>query len=112
MAGVMLVTMALSMWINNTATTAMMIPIVDSILVELYTFDEQPKAEIIQVQVGNGRSSWDVHQVQVPNDQQALQNSSKFVSCFDLVSNVNIAFSIWFVEKIAQSSTFIDSLFG
>lgn len=31
----MLVTMFLSMWINNTATTAMMIPIVDSILLEI-----------------------------------------------------------------------------
>lgn len=35
MAGVMLVTMFLSMWISNTATTAMMIPIVDSILIEI-----------------------------------------------------------------------------
>lgn len=33
--GVMLVTMLLSMWINNTATTAMMIPIVEGILLEI-----------------------------------------------------------------------------
>ncbi|UXI14913.1 putative heat shock protein 70-interacting protein [Sarcoptes scabiei] len=32
MAGVMIVTMFLSMWISNTATTAMMVPIVDDIL--------------------------------------------------------------------------------
>ncbi|XP_064082050.1 Na(+)/citrate cotransporter-like isoform X4 [Macrobrachium nipponense] len=36
MAGFMLTTMFLSMWISNTASTAMMVPIVDAILVELY----------------------------------------------------------------------------
>ncbi|KAH9510449.1 hypothetical protein DERF_008968 [Dermatophagoides farinae] len=35
LAGVMIATMFLSMWVNNTATTAMMIPIVDDILHEL-----------------------------------------------------------------------------
>ncbi|XP_069980540.1 Na(+)/citrate cotransporter [Penaeus vannamei] len=37
MAGFMLTTMFLSMWISNTASTAMMVPIVDAILVELYS---------------------------------------------------------------------------
>lgn len=47
MAGIMLVTMFLSMWINNTATTAMMIPIVDSILVEIYDAkDESSNGDI------------------------------------------------------------------
>ena len=32
MLGVMLTTMFLSMWISNTATTAMMTPIVDAVL--------------------------------------------------------------------------------
>lgn len=40
MAGVMIATMFLSMWINNTATTAMMIPIVDDILREIGLFNE------------------------------------------------------------------------
>ena len=35
MLGIMLVTMFLSMWLNNTATTAMMVPIVDAMLHEL-----------------------------------------------------------------------------
>ncbi|XP_050692843.1 solute carrier family 13 member 2-like isoform X2 [Eriocheir sinensis] len=40
MAGFMFTTMFLSMWISNTATTAMMVPIVDAILVELYSSRE------------------------------------------------------------------------
>ncbi|KAA0189195.1 hypothetical protein HAZT_HAZT002834 [Hyalella azteca] len=36
MTGFMVTTMFLSMWISNTATTAMMVPIVDAILQELY----------------------------------------------------------------------------
>ena len=37
MLGLMLPTMFLSMWISNTATTAMMVPIVDAVLIELET---------------------------------------------------------------------------
>ena len=33
----MFTTMFLSMWISNTASTAMMVPIVDAIMVELYS---------------------------------------------------------------------------
>ena len=35
MLGLMLSTMFLSMWISNTATTAMMLPVVDAIIAEL-----------------------------------------------------------------------------
>ncbi|CAG2165662.1 unnamed protein product [Oppiella nova] len=42
MFGIMLVTMFLSMWISNTATTAMMVPIVEAMLKEL---DESPEAQ-------------------------------------------------------------------
>ncbi|KAH9422037.1 hypothetical protein DERP_002329 [Dermatophagoides pteronyssinus] len=41
MAGVMIATMFLSMWINNTATTAMMIPIVDDILREIALMNKE-----------------------------------------------------------------------
>lgn len=43
MVGFMTVTMFLSMWISNTATTAMMMPIVEAVLDELYrsTTDEE-----------------------------------------------------------------------
>jgi len=33
--GIMMTTMFLSMWMNNTSTTAMMVPIVDAIMEEL-----------------------------------------------------------------------------
>ncbi|XP_042889590.1 solute carrier family 13 member 5-like isoform X2 [Penaeus japonicus] len=52
MAGFMLTTMFLSMWISNTASTAMMVPIVDAILVELYSSREtdgergEPKSDL------------------------------------------------------------------
>lgn len=44
----MLVTMFLSMWINNTATTAMMIPIVDSILIEI---SKSPNLHLTSIEI-------------------------------------------------------------
>ncbi|XP_066951679.1 solute carrier family 13 member 2-like isoform X2 [Macrobrachium rosenbergii] len=41
MAGFMLTTMFLSMWISNTATTAMMVRVVDALLVELFISSEE-----------------------------------------------------------------------
>lgn len=40
MFGFMFVTFFLSMWISNTATTAMLIPIVEAIVKELYESDQ------------------------------------------------------------------------
>ena len=46
MLGVMLTTSFLSMWISNTATTAMMVPIVEAVLGEI-------KNENIKIRPGN-----------------------------------------------------------
>jgi sodium-dependent dicarboxylate transporter 2/3/5 len=46
MLGFMLPTMFLSMWISNTATTAMMVPIVDAVLKELERDIPSNKADL------------------------------------------------------------------
>ena len=42
MVGFMLTSMLLSMWISNTAATAMMLPIVDAVLIALYKVSTMP----------------------------------------------------------------------
>ncbi|XP_066951640.1 Na(+)/citrate cotransporter-like isoform X9 [Macrobrachium rosenbergii] len=59
MAGFMLTTMFLSMWISNTASTAMMVPIVDAILVELYATrskKQEENATAIDMSVTSGQN--------------------------------------------------------
>lgn len=46
MFGFMSVTFFLSMWISNTATTAMLIPIVEAIVKELYEPERQKEAYV------------------------------------------------------------------
>ena len=43
MTGLMLTTMFMSMWMNNTASTAMMVPIVQAILQQLYKVNNKEK---------------------------------------------------------------------
>ncbi|KAH9396176.1 hypothetical protein TYRP_019928 [Tyrophagus putrescentiae] len=59
MIGIMLATFFQSMWINNTATTAMMIPIVDSILEEMNNANENKR------------------QSNIPNNSLELKNKVK-----------------------------------
>ncbi|XP_054156182.1 Na(+)/citrate cotransporter-like [Oppia nitens] len=67
MLGIMLVTMFLSMWISNTATTAMMVPIVEAMLNEL---EESPK-------------------VDSPNSQQSINIVKKKQSSNNNNNNIN-----------------------
>ncbi|GAB6030174.1 hypothetical protein CHUAL_005850 [Chamberlinius hualienensis] len=53
MAGFMFVTMFLSMWISNTATTAMMMPIVEAVLDELFRNEMPERDEITEVKCMN-----------------------------------------------------------
>ncbi|KAK8378288.1 hypothetical protein O3P69_011052 [Scylla paramamosain] len=76
MAGFMLTTMFLSMWISNTATTAMMVPIVDAILAELYTAREVQDSTAIEMDLSVSpakQSQMDL----VNNDASAYSKSDR-----------------------------------
>ncbi|KAK3863944.1 hypothetical protein Pcinc_030326 [Petrolisthes cinctipes] len=76
MAGFMLTTMFLSMWISNTASTAMMVPIVEAILNELYASQSEKKDDDV---IGEDLRVSPTHVSQmelVPTDSGDLQYSS------------------------------------
>ncbi|XP_064082342.1 solute carrier family 13 member 2-like [Macrobrachium nipponense] len=68
MAGFMLTTMFLSMWISNTATTAMMVRVVDALLVELFISSE----EVDEAISSNGRGHMELQGIEngsyIPED--------------------------------------------
>ncbi|XP_068207294.1 Na(+)/citrate cotransporter-like [Palaemon carinicauda] len=69
MAGFMLTTMFLSMWISNTATTAMMVRVVDALLIELFTSSDKIEETVIP----NGDFVV-ISNVQAPLELQGIEN--------------------------------------
>ncbi|KAI2811081.1 hypothetical protein BLOT_002252 [Blomia tropicalis] len=80
MAGIMLATMFQSMWINNTGTVAMMIPIVDSILSEI---TETSSREMMLVKTGsiknqnNNETHIAIDSKQLNGNERKLQQETK-----------------------------------
>ncbi|XP_071533695.1 Na(+)/citrate cotransporter isoform X6 [Panulirus ornatus] len=73
MVGFMITTMFLSMWISNTATTAMMVPIVDAILAEMYETQtgEESQPENLQQDMRVSPANQSQMELVPPRDEEA-----------------------------------------
>lgn len=85
MFGFMLVTMFLSMWINNTATTAMMVPIVEAIMKELYRDEMGPDQGYSRLELKIDGMEMNMKGLSTVPTQATLISGSSAVGLVDMV---------------------------
>ncbi|XP_056017083.1 Na(+)/citrate cotransporter-like isoform X2 [Ostrea edulis] len=74
MLGMMLPTWFLSMWISNTATTAMMIPIANAVLVQLKETRITKEAEVVQVEMTAQNDSLGKNEGKTTKTEKTVEN--------------------------------------
>ncbi|CAG0889924.1 unnamed protein product, partial [Darwinula stevensoni] len=107
MLGFMLTTMFLSMWISNTATTAMMVPIVEAVLIELYRREKgQMKIEVVNgsSEKGrvNGRSGDDPEHDRPEEEKPTKERQTSVATALSAVEMEHDTWQNWEEEKESE----------